>query len=149
MSTLRRASARALMQFAALLDGADIIFHVFRRPAARMRDERVLWELAAKFGEESEHVADDALHIVLAARHDERRHLVPQQHARGDRFLILDAIAAFNHLVIKRARGAPADRRRDQNDIRPMHESLVDAIHLISRVHLRDRTWPGACARAF
>src|ERR671913_550633 len=56
-----------------------VVLHVLRAPAARMCDEGELRELAAKLREESEHLSDHGLHVVLSARDDEGDDLVAQQ----------------------------------------------------------------------
>src|SRR6187551_2434827 len=56
---------RAVVQLFAFLDVARVVFHVFRAPAARVRDVRKLRELAADLGEEAEHLPGDRLHVVL------------------------------------------------------------------------------------
>src|SRR5262249_12492811 len=89
-------------------------------------------------------LAGHALDVVLAARDDEAGHLVLEQRAVGDGFLVLDAVHALYHLVVEAARRAPADRCRDQQDIGPVHERLVHAVELVLRVHLGDGARPGA-----
>src|SRR5688572_17914993 len=137
----------AVVQELRVADVLLVVFHVFRAPAARVRDERERRELAAEFGEEGQHLAGNGLHVVLAAGDDERDHLVAHQVAARQRLLVLDAVHALDHLVIKTAGAAPADRRRDDDHVRPVHDALVDAVELVLAVHLRDRAGPGAGAR--
>jgi hypothetical protein len=84
---------------------------------ARVRDEGKLRELAAELGEEREYLADDGLHVVLAAGDDQRHDLVAQEVPVRDHLLVLDAVHALDHLVVEAARAAPADRRRDDDDV--------------------------------
>ena len=44
----------------------------------------------------------------------------------ADRDLVLDAVHPLDHLEVERAGRAPADRRRDQDHVGPVHERLVD-----------------------
>src|SRR5262245_1333169 len=112
-----------------------------------MRNERELRKDAAHFAEEAHHLPDDTLYVVLTADDDEGRDLAAQQHAVRDRDLVLNAVHALDHLVVERARAAPTDRRRNENDVGPMHERFVDAVELVLRVHLRDAARPRAGAR--
>src|SRR5262245_47744665 len=109
--------------------------------------EGKLWEMETKLREETEHLARDTLHIVLAADNDEARHLVADQHTVMCRHLILHAIEPLGHAEIERARLSPADRRGDKCDIRPMDERFVDDRQFVLGPHLRDRARPGASAR--
>ena len=46
--------ARAFAQGLTLLHGGDVLFHVLRRPAARMRDQRKLRQIKTQFREETQ-----------------------------------------------------------------------------------------------
>src|SRR5688572_5557580 len=137
---------RAVMEELRIAHVLLVVLHVLRAPAPRVRDERKLWELAAELREEGENLPDHRLHVVLAARHDERDDLVPQQVAVRERLLVLDAVHALNHLVVEAAGAAPADRRRDDDDVGPVHDALVHLLHLVPGVHLGDGAGPGAGA---
>jgi hypothetical protein len=135
-------------QLAARPQDGHVLLHVLRRPAPRVGDVGELGEEEPELGEEAQHLPGHRLHVVLPADHDEARHLVADEDAvpRGD--LVLDAVHALGHAVVERARRAPADGRRHEHDVGPVHEGLVDAIELVARVHLRDRAGPGAGPRA-
>ena len=135
-------------QVAARAQDVHVLLHVLGRPAARVGDVGELREEEAELGEEAQHLAGDRLDVVLAAGDDEARDLVADEHAVGDGDLVLDAVHPLDHLVVERAGRAPADRRRHEDDVGPVHEGLVDAVELVGRVHLRDRAGPGAGARA-
>ena len=60
---------------------------------------------------------------------------------------VLHAVEPLGHLEIERGGGAPADRRGDDDGVGPVHQRLVDLIHLVRRIHLRDGAGPGAGAR--
>ena len=109
-----------------------------------MGDVGELRKQEAELGEESQELAGHGLDVVLPADHDEARDLVADQHAVAGRDLVLDAVHALGHAVIQRAGGAPADGRRDEDDVGPVHEGLVDLVELVGRVHLGDRAGPGA-----
>ena len=47
------------------------------------------------------------------------------------RDLVLHAVHALDHLVVERTRRAPADRRRDQQDVGPVHGHLVHLVELV------------------
>ena len=117
------------------------------RPAARMRDVGKLREDEAELGEEAEHLARDALDVVLPADDDEARDLVADQHVVVDGDGVLHAVQPLRHLEIERGGRAPADRRGDDDGVGPMHQRLIDLVHLVLVVHLGDRAGPGAGLR--
>src|SRR6266446_3132404 len=142
-----REHASALGELLRVSHHRDVVLHVLVRPAARMGDKRELRKHEAELSEEAQHLAGNHLDIVLTADDDEARNLVTNEDAVRNRDLVLDAVHSLGHLEIERRCGSPANRRRDDDCIRPMHESVVDAVELILCVHLRDRAGPSAGLR--
>src|SRR6516225_9721204 len=121
----------------------DVVLHVLVRPAARMSDKRELRKDEAELGEEAEHLAGNHLDVVLAPDDDKPRNLVANEDTVGNRDLVLDAVHPLGHFEIERRRRAPANRRGNDDRVRPMHEGIIDAVQLVARIHLRDRARPG------
>src|SRR5260370_15846083 len=142
-----REHASALGELLRVSHHRDVVLHALVRPAARRGDKRELRKHEAELSEEAQHLAGNHLDIVLTADDDEARNLVTNEDAVRDRDLVLDAVHSLGHLEIERRCGSPANRRRDDDCIRPMHESVVDAVELILCVHLRDRAGPSAGLR--
>ena len=67
-----------------------------------MRHVGKLRENEAQFGEEAQHLAGDALDIVLAADNDEACDLVADQYLVADGNGVLHAVEPFRHLEIER-----------------------------------------------
>ena len=67
-------ASRPVLELAAFLDLANIVFHVLPRPASRMGDERVLGKLASDLSEECQQLTGYALHVVLATCNYKRSH---------------------------------------------------------------------------
>ena len=129
----------ALAKFGASPNLRNIVLHVLGRPATTVSDKRKLGKGEAKLSKEHQHLADHRLDIVLPAYHDEAGDLVADQHAIMDRDLVLNAIQPFCHLDVERTRTTPTDGRRDQHDISPEDQRLIDRVELIGGIHLRDR----------
>ncbi len=96
-----------------------------------MGDVGKLREDESELGEEAEQLSRHGLDVVLAADDDEARDLVANQNLITDRDGVLHAVEPLGHLEIKRGGGAPADRRGDDDGVGPMHQRLIDLIHLI------------------
>ena len=135
---------RAVGQLLGVPHDVDVALHVLARPAARMRDVGKLRKDEAELGEEAEHLPGHRLDVVLSADDDKARHLVADQHLIAGRHRVLHAVEPLGHLEIERGGRAPADRRCDDDGVGPVHQRLVDLIHLIVGVHLGDRARPGA-----
>src|SRR6185437_10648314 len=140
---------RALGKLLGIAHDLDVAFHVFVRPAARMRDVGKLREDKAQLGEKAKHLAGDRLNVVLTADNDEARYLVADQNLIADGDRVLHAVEPLGHFEIKRRRRAPSYGRRNDNSVGPVHQRLVDLVHLVLFVHLRDRTRPRAGLRGF
>ena len=109
-----------------------------------MRNVRKLRKKKSEFGEKSHHLTGNGLDIVLSANDDESSDFVLDQNTIGDCKLILNAIETLGHFEMERRRRAPSNRRRNQNDIRPVNQRVIDWRHTVVFIHLRDRTRPGA-----
>src|SRR6516162_58858 len=103
-----------------------------------MSDVWKLRKYKAELREESQHVTGHCLNIILSPNNDEPGNLVTDQNVIPNRDRVLHAVQPFGHLEIEGGGCAPANWRCDDHRIGPMHQGLVDLIHLVGGIHLSD-----------